>query len=89
MAQLLFPHNETAYRAAARMLAVTGKAAVIHPAGAGRPFIGFQLCADHQACWLSPSENIYETQRENSMGTGGPDLENISFYTCLLAPDSC
>ena len=84
MANLLYPHNENAYQAVLSMLSETGKAAVIHPTGTGKSFIGFQLCADHQdqrICWLSPSEYIYETQRENWMGAGGPDLENISYFT--------
>ena len=29
------------------MLSDTGKAAIIHPTGTGKSFIGFQLCADH------------------------------------------
>ena len=54
----LYEHNEKAYRAAARMLAETGRAAVIHPTGTGKSFIGFRLCEEHpeqRVCWLSPS----------------------------------
>lgn len=84
MAHLLYPHNEIAYQSASSMMAETGKAAVIHPTGTGKSFIGFQLCADHQdkrVCWLSPSEYIYETQRENWRDAGGADQENIEFFT--------
>lgn len=44
----LFEHNKTAYKAAAVMLSETGKAAVIHPTGTGKSFIGFKLCEDNQ-----------------------------------------
>lgn len=39
----LFEHNRTAYESACEMLAQTGKAAVIHPTGTGKSFIGFKL----------------------------------------------
>ena len=55
----LFEHNHTAYNAAVAMLAETGKAAVIHPTGTGKSFIGFKLCEDNsnkRILWLSPSE---------------------------------
>ena len=44
----LFKHNQTAYQKALRMLENTGKAAVIHPTGTGKSFIGFKLCQDFQ-----------------------------------------
>lgn len=81
----LFPHNETAYRAVLEMLAETGKAAVIHPTGTGKSFIGFKLCEDHAdktVCWLSPSSYIFETQLENLKKlTGGHAPENVTFFT--------
>lgn len=81
----LFPHNETAYNAAQVMLTETGKAAIIHPTGTGKSFIGFKLCENHeneQICWLSPSSYIYETQIENlKKVTGGYAPENIVFFT--------
>ena len=81
----LFSHNETAYEAAEEMLAETGKAAVIHPTGTGKSFIGFKLCethADENVCWLSPSSYIFETQIENLKKiTGGYTPENITFFT--------
>mgnify|MGYP002556083230 FL=1 len=55
----LFEHNKTAYDSAVSMLSDTGKAAIIHPTGTGKSFIGFKLCEDHPdktICWLSPSE---------------------------------
>ena len=50
------------------MLEKTGKAAVIHPTGTGKSFIGFQYAADHpetKVLWLAPSEYIFKTQMEN------------------------
>ena len=81
----LFMHNQTAYEAAMAMLSKTGKAAVIHPTGTGKSFIGFKLCEEHpkaSVCWLSPSEYIFKTQIENLKAvTGGYMPENIQFYT--------
>ena len=81
----LFSHNETAYNAAEEMLVETGKAAIIHPTGTGKSFIGFKLCethADETVCWLSPSSYIFETQIENLKKiTGGYAPENITFFT--------
>ena len=64
----LFEHNQQAYKAAVAMLAETGKAAIVHPTGTGKSFIGFKLCEenpDKMILWLSPSENIFKTQLEN------------------------
>lgn len=61
----LFEHNQTAYEAAMAMLFETGKAAVIHPTGTGKSFVGFKLCEEHPdktVCWLSPSDYIFRTQ---------------------------
>lgn len=80
----LFPHNRQAYEAAISMLAETGKAAVVHPTGTGKSFIAFQLCADHPdqtVCWLSPSEYIFRTQKENFAATGEMPPQNIQFLT--------
>ena len=80
----LYAHNRAAYEAAAAMLDETGKAAVIHPTGTGKSFIAFKLCEDHPdktVCWLSPSEYIFQTQRENLAATGVPVPQNICFYT--------
>ncbi len=81
----LFAHNQTAYEAAMAMLSETGKAAVIHPTGTGKSFVGFKLCAEHPeatVCWLSPSEYIFKTQIENLKAvTDGYAPENIQFYT--------
>ncbi len=85
MAISLFEHNQTAYEAAMAMLSETGKAAVIHPTGTGKSFIGFKLCEEHPkalVCWLSPSEYIFKTQIENLKAvTDGYAPENIRFYT--------
>ena len=85
MSILLFPHNQEAYEAALAMLLETGKAAVIHPTGTGKSFIGFKLCEEHPAarvCWLSPSEYIFKTQLENlKAAADGFQPENIQFFT--------
>jgi superfamily II DNA or RNA helicase len=84
MSFLLFEHNRIAYDAAISMLAETGKAAIIHPTGTGKSFIGFKLCEDNpdsKICWLSPSEYIFQTQVENLTATGADMPENIVFYT--------
>ena len=84
MSDLLFEHNQAAYDSALAMLAQTGKAAVIHPTGTGKSFIAFKLCEDHPeqiVCWLSPSEYIFRTQKENWKRAGGGESENIRFFT--------
>ena len=66
------------------MLEKTGKAAVIHPTGTGKSFIGFQYAADHpetKVLWLAPSEYIFRTQMENWFSAGGDALPNITFLT--------
>jgi len=80
----LFPHNRTAYENVCAMLEKTGKAAVIHPTGTGKSFIGFQYAADHpetKVLWLAPSEYIFKTQLENWKSAGGDELKNITFLT--------
>ena len=85
MAMHLFPHNETAYQAAVHMLSERGRAAVVHPTGTGKSFIGFKLCEDNPdrvVCWLSPSRYIYQTQLENlSETSNGFQPDNIKFFT--------
>lgn len=81
----LYDHNEQAYRSAVSMLNETGKAAVIHPTGTGKSFIGLKLVEvnpDKIVCWLSPSEYIFKTQIENLKKTSdGFVPQNIKFYT--------
>ncbi|MCD7833931.1 MAG: Helicase associated domain protein [Lachnospiraceae bacterium] len=81
----LYAHNQRAYDAAVNLMKQTGKAAVIHPTGTGKSFIGFRLCADHpegRVLWLSPSEYIFKTQLENlKAATGGEVPSNITFCT--------
>lgn len=84
MAISLYPHNKEAYEALLAMLAVTGKACVVHPTGTGKSFIGFQYCAeqpDERVCWISPSEYIFRTQCENLTATGAAVPGNITFLT--------
>ena len=80
----LYEHNRAAYEAAARMLAETGRAAIIHPTGTGKSFIGLKLAAENpgsRVCWLSPSEHIFETQIENLKARGCDAPDNIGFMT--------
>lgn len=84
MAIALYPHNESAYLAAIDMLRETGKAAVIHPTGTGKSFIGFKFCEDFpekKICWLSPSEYIFRTQLGNLAAESGMVPKNITFLT--------
>ena len=88
----LFSHNEAAYEAAEEMLSETGKAAIIHPTGTGKSFIGFKLCethADASVCWLSPSSYIFETQIENlKKVTGGYVPERIGLSARQMAANA-
>lgn len=80
----LYEHNRVAYESALAMLSETGKAAVIHPTGTGKSFIGFKLCEDNPdktVLWLSPSEYIFQTQLQNLKATGGEEPENAVFIT--------
>ncbi|MCC8101387.1 MAG: hypothetical protein LIP11_03725, partial [Clostridiales bacterium] len=73
----VYEHNRAAYEAAVDMMEQTGKAAIVHPTGTGKSFIGFRLCADHpglKILWLSPSEYIFKTQLENLKAATGGDL---------------
>ncbi len=84
MGVTLFGHNQAAYEAAVSQMKTFGKAAVIHPTGTGKSFLAFKLCADHpgdKVCWLSPSEHIFATQKENWQKAGGEELFNITFLT--------
>lgn len=86
----LFKHNEIAYKTAISMLAENGKAAIVHPTGTGKSFIGFKLCEDHQEqliLWISPSEYIFRTQLENlKSAADGYAPDNVQFctYTKLM-----
>jgi len=81
----LYEHNQAAYDAAVELMAQIGKAAIIHPTGTGKSFIGFRLCADHagqKILWLSPSEYIFKTQIENLKAAAGGEIpDNIIFCT--------
>lgn len=90
----LFDHNQKAYEAAKRLLSETGKAAIVHPTGTGKSFIGFKFCeerSDERICWLGPSTYIFDTQLENLRHTfDGYAPENIYFLTyakLMLLPD--
>ena len=80
----LFEHNWTAYHAALTMLKETGKAAIIHPTGTGKSFIGFKFCEDFpekRICWLSPSEYIFKSQLANLAADSNIVPANIIFLT--------
>lgn len=82
----LFKHNQEAYERVMGLLSRVGKAAVIHPTGSGKSFIGFRLCEVCQeqgksVCWLAPSEYIYRTQIENLARAGCVVPSNVQFYT--------
>lgn len=85
MSLKLFAHNQSAFDAVLDMLDDTGKAAVVHPTGTGKSYIGFKLCEqfpNKTICWLSPSEYIYKTQLENlKEDSDGWQPENITFFT--------
>ncbi|QFJ55865.1 Helicase associated domain protein [Pseudobutyrivibrio xylanivorans] len=84
MAIELYAHNRDAYQAAIAMLKIAGKAAIIHPTGTGKSFIGFKLCEDNpdkHICWLSPSKYIFSTQLENLRKECGLENETDSFLT--------
>ncbi len=90
----LFDYNMEAYQSAVSLLDKKNRAAIIHPTGTGKSFIGFKLCEEmshKRICWLSPSEYIYNTQLENLVQTGAEIPENIEFYTyarlMLLTPE--
>lgn len=67
------------------MLAEEGKAAVIHPTGSGKSYIAFKLIEnnpDSKIVWLSPSEYIYNTQKEAVLDEIDETiLKKIQFYT--------
>lgn len=82
----LFEHNMKAYKSALRLMRLTGKAAVIHPTGTGKSFIGFKLAEDNpdsRIVWLTPSDYIVTTQLENFKRecNCGAGPENIIFLT--------
>ena len=81
----LYEHNLSAYRSAMELMAQKGRAAVIHPTGTGKSIIAFKLVEDHpdkRICWLSPSNYIVQTQRENVRRIE-PNFsdENVRYYT--------
>lgn len=84
MAIELFEHNQRAYDNVLSMLSKTGKAAVVHPTGTGKSFIGFKLCEDNpekRILWISPSRYIFHTQLENLKKTSGIQPNNLVFLT--------
>lgn len=82
MAIELFDYNQKAYDDASLMLLEERKAAIIHPTGTGKSFIGFKFVEEHSdwhICWLSSSDYIFQTQLENIGHKDGYD--NLTFIT--------
>lgn len=87
----LYDHNRKAYENAITMMKQKGKAAIIHPTGTGKSFIGFHLAQMHpndRVLWMSPNDYIYCTQLENLKWESKCDaetldgkMENIVFLT--------
>ena len=84
----LYKHNRDAYEKAVSMIGETSMAAVIHPTGTGKSFIGFKLCEDNPestVCWISPSEYIWQTQLDNLSETSdGWKPDNVTFITYAM-----
>lgn len=58
MSIVLYIHNETSFKSAMAMIDKVGKAAVIHPTGTGKSFIGFKLCEDNGSLTDSQIEKL-------------------------------
>jgi len=87
----LYEHNRLAYQAALGLMERTGKAAVIHPTGTGKSIIAFKLIEDHprdRVCWLSPSNYIVQTQRENVRRLD-PNFSDDTVFYCTYARLMC
>ncbi len=76
MAMNLFEHNKTAYEAAVCMLSEHGKAAVIHPTGTGKSFIGFKLCENNPDKKLFFGSLRHDTSIKHSLKTL-PKLQTV------------
>lgn len=66
------------------MLECTSRAAIVHPTGTGKAFIGLKFSENHptsRICWLSPSEYIYKTQISNYQKAEGVVPTNITYFT--------
>ena len=81
---VLYEHNQQAYSALEQMLECTSRAAIVHPTGTGKAFIGLKFSENHptsRICWLSPSEYIYKTQISNYQKAEGVVPTNITYFT--------
>ena len=88
MAITLYRHNQEAYEAATAMLSAAGKAAVIHPTGTGKSFIGFRLCEDHpdsRVLWLSPSSYLFITKNSETVSRLQYGLTSVLFIGIAFA----
>ena len=89
MSLILYQYNQKAYEAVRKMLEKTGRAAVIHPTGTGKSFLGFKLAEENpesRILWLAPSAYIFRTQAENLKKAAGEEeaeriLSGIRFMT--------
>lgn len=81
---MLYEHNQQAYTALEQMLECSSRAAIVHPTGTGKAFIGLKFSEKHpnsRICWLSPSEYIYKTQSSNYQKAEGLVPANITYFT--------
>lgn len=81
---MLYEHNQQAYTALEQMLECSSRAAIVHPTGTGKAFIGLKFSEKHpnsRICWLSPSEYIYKTQSSNYQKAEGVVPANITYFT--------
>lgn len=80
----LYRHNYDAYLKAEKMLEKNGRAAIIHPTGTGKSFIGFAFAEAHPEetfLWISPSEYIYKIQLQHVGKETTFEFSNIVFHT--------
>ena len=91
MALRLFEHNEKVYYAAVRMMEQYGKAAIVHLTGTGKSYIAFKLIENSPekvVIWLSPSEYIFKTRRENLKKKALFSLKASAYNNCSTSDAS-
>ena len=91
VALCLFEHNEKAYHAAVRMMEQYGKAAIVHLTGTGKSYIAFKLIENSPekvVIWLSPSEYIFKTRRENLKKKALFSLKASAYNNCSTSDAS-
>lgn len=81
----LFEHNNDAYNKLYESLSTGNKAAIVHPTGTGKSYIGFKLAEQNpnkRFLWLVPNMNICSVQ-VNNLINAYPDIDlgNVWFLT--------